>query len=198
MFRIVLSFALLLAACGGSPSNSDGGTGGGSGGGTASGGGSAGGGGGGMNTGGGAGGGSPMPLVESGTATGTYGFQVGSAKALLQGSAGGAQPIAIFLHETDLGCPARVDQPPEKAGQGLLMQARNGALQVGSYSAGELYLLRGRFQPDAGVPTSVGADNLGGTLTITSTDGGLVGSYQFTNSGGTLSGQFSAPYCGPY
>lgn len=137
-------------------------------------------------------------LSEAATAAGTYGFQVRFAKAFLVKNAAVVQPTTVLLLEGAQGCPARLDQPPAVAGEGLVMQARV-ALVPGSYTApAQVDLIRGHFSPDAGFPT-LRADGLTGTMTITSDQGGLVGSYQFTSpDGGTLSGQFEAPWCGPY
>ncbi|MBX7113118.1 MAG: hypothetical protein K1X64_02200 [Myxococcaceae bacterium] len=170
MFRKICAVALILTACGDPSMGTDGG----------------------VDAGVDAG---PMALTASGTATGTYGFTVKTAFAV---SPDGGAPVAVFLYDAVLPCPARFDEAPSVEGQGLLMQQNSGTFALGTYAApNQLFVLRGHFRPDASFPEPVGADSLTGTVTVTSVNRGVVGTYQFTNSdGGTLSGQFSAPTCG--
>lgn len=173
MFRKVCSVVLFLTACGDPPTGSDGG----------------------VDAGVDAG---PQPLMASGTATGTYGFTVKTAFAVSQDGGSGGAPVAVFLYDAVLPCPARFNEPPSVEGQGFLMQQNSGAFATGTYTApNQVFALRGHFRPDASFPDPVGADNLTGAVTVTSVNRGVVATYQFTNSdGGTLSGQFTAPTCG--
>ncbi len=171
MFRKVCTVAVFLTACGAPVTMNDGGT----------------------DAGVDAG---PPGLVASGTATGTYGFTVKSAFAASQDGGSGGAPVAVVLYDAALPCPARADQPPSVEGQGLVLQPVSGTFAAGTYTApNQLFVLRGHFRPDAGFPDSV--VDLSGSLTVSSVDRGVVGSYQFSAAdGGTLSGQFTAPACG--
>jgi hypothetical protein len=138
-------------------------------------------------------------FVERGTVTGTSGFTVRAAKSIWEAADGGAIPKGVILSDRAGACPSLMESPPSGTNILLFQKQSPGPLTVGVTQASTLTVIRGVYG-DAGFPDPVGPTTQAGTLTLTSLDGGIVGSFQLDDGtgGGALTGDFAASPCGPY